>query len=149
MTQRTSRGTDERGKADMHLHTLYSDGTAGVQALLDHVEHRTDLDVVAITDHERIDGALRGATKDHLEILIHGIPLEDGGVAMEQSRVRMGTTTALYRGEITSLHGTSLVAALRSPHQRLRVDLRLRIGRDGSVVGRAHGTAAPVGPATA
>jgi DMSO/TMAO reductase YedYZ heme-binding membrane subunit len=97
----------------------------------------------------RIDGALRGATKDHLEILIHGIPLEDGGVAMEQSRVRMGTTTALYRGEITSLHGTRLVAALRSPHQRLRVDLTLRIGRDGSVVGQAHGTAAPVGPATA
>ena len=91
----------------------------------------------------RIDGALRGATKDHLEILIHGIPLEDGGVAMEQSRVRMGTTTALYRGEITSLHGTSLVAALRSPHQRLRVDLTLRIGRDGAVVGRARGTAAP------
>ncbi|HET7367144.1 MAG TPA: ferric reductase-like transmembrane domain-containing protein, partial [Gaiella sp.] len=44
----------------------------------------------------RIDGALSGATRDHLEILIHGIPLEDGGVAMEQSRVRMGTTTALY-----------------------------------------------------
>jgi len=95
----------------------------------------------------RIDGALRGATKDHLEILIHGIPLEDGGVAMEQSRVRMGTTTALYRGEITSLHGTSLVAALRSPHQRLRVDLTLRIGRDGTVVGRARGTAAPAATA--
>jgi hypothetical protein len=55
----TSRGVDERGKADMHLHTLYSDGTAEVQALLDHVERETDLDVVAITDHERIDGALR------------------------------------------------------------------------------------------
>ena len=65
----------------------------------------------------RIDGALSGATKDHLEILIHGIPLEDGGVAMEQSRVRMGTTTPLYRGEITSLHGHSSRrrAALRPP----------------------------------
>jgi predicted metal-dependent phosphoesterase TrpH len=30
-----------------------------VQHLLDHVEHATDLDVIAITDHERIDGALR------------------------------------------------------------------------------------------
>jgi predicted metal-dependent phosphoesterase TrpH len=45
--------------ADMHLHTLYSDGTHTVRALLDHVEHHTDLDVIAITDHERIDGALR------------------------------------------------------------------------------------------
>ena len=29
--------------------------------VLDHVERATDLDVVAITDHERIDGALRAA----------------------------------------------------------------------------------------
>jgi predicted metal-dependent phosphoesterase TrpH len=49
----------ERGRADMHLHTLYSDGTMEVQALLDHVELRTDLDLIAVTDHERIDGALR------------------------------------------------------------------------------------------
>ena len=55
----TSRDTDVRGKADMHLHTLYSDGTSGVEALLDHIERRTDLDLVAITDHERLDGALR------------------------------------------------------------------------------------------
>jgi predicted metal-dependent phosphoesterase TrpH len=43
----------------MHLHTLYSDGVMEVQALLDHVERSTDLDLIAITDHERIDGALR------------------------------------------------------------------------------------------
>jgi hypothetical protein len=90
----------------------------------------------------RIDGALSGATRDHLEILIHGIPLEDGGVAMEQSRVRMGTTTPLYQGEITSLDGTRLVAAVRSPRQRLRLGLVLQIGRDGSVVGQVQGTTA-------
>ena len=60
------RGTRPRsgghhGRADMHIHSLYSDGTASVRAILDHVEHATELDVVAITDHERIDGALRGA----------------------------------------------------------------------------------------
>jgi predicted metal-dependent phosphoesterase TrpH len=43
----------------MHLHTLYSDGTASIADVLDHVEHATDLDLIAITDHERIDGALR------------------------------------------------------------------------------------------
>ena len=43
----------------MHIHTLYSDGTADLRALLDHVETSTDLDLIAITDHERIDGALR------------------------------------------------------------------------------------------
>lgn len=50
-----------RGKADLHLHTLYSDGTARLADLLDWIEQRTDLDVVAITDHDRIDGALRAA----------------------------------------------------------------------------------------
>ena len=55
----TPRGGGTRGKADMHLHTLYSDGTAGVEALLQHIETQTDLDLVAITDHERLDGALR------------------------------------------------------------------------------------------
>jgi predicted metal-dependent phosphoesterase TrpH len=46
------------GRADLHIHTLASDGTAGIEAILDHVETRTDLDVVAITDHERIDAAV-------------------------------------------------------------------------------------------
>jgi predicted metal-dependent phosphoesterase TrpH len=52
--------TDEAvmGRADLHIHTLASDGTAGVAAILEHVEHKTDLDVIALTDHERIDAAL-------------------------------------------------------------------------------------------
>lgn len=59
----------------MHLHSLYSDGTATVQALLDHIEQRTTLDLVAITDHERIDGALRAreildAGDYHFEVVI-------------------------------------------------------------------------------
>jgi len=45
--------------ADLHVHTLYSDGTARLVDLLGWVEHRTNLDLVAITDHDRIDGALR------------------------------------------------------------------------------------------
>ena len=50
------------GRADLHIHTLASDGTAGIDAILDHVERRTDLDVIAITDHERIDAALAART---------------------------------------------------------------------------------------
>jgi hypothetical protein len=44
-------------KADLHLHTIYSDGTASVRALLEHVA-RTDLRVIAVTDHDTIAGAL-------------------------------------------------------------------------------------------
>jgi predicted metal-dependent phosphoesterase TrpH len=73
--RRGPRGGGDRGRADMHLHTLYSDGTMEVQALLDHVEQRTNLDLVAITDHERIDGALRArelheAGDYHFELVV-------------------------------------------------------------------------------
>ncbi len=46
------------GLADLHLHSLASDGTAGVEEILDWVGLRTELDVIAIADHERIDAAL-------------------------------------------------------------------------------------------
>lgn len=47
-----------RGRADLHLHSVASDGTATIEEILEHVERATDLDVIAVTDHERIDGAL-------------------------------------------------------------------------------------------
>ena len=47
-----------RGEADLHLHTSFSDGMADVPELLDYVEERTDLDVIAIVDHDDIRGAL-------------------------------------------------------------------------------------------
>ena len=49
--------TNRLGRADLHIHTLASDGTAGVLEILDHVERSTPLDVIAITDHERLDAA--------------------------------------------------------------------------------------------
>ncbi|HEX5451231.1 MAG TPA: PHP-associated domain-containing protein [Candidatus Limnocylindrales bacterium] len=58
----TTDTTDRLGRADLHIHTLASDGTAGIEAILDHVERRTDLDVIAISDHERIDAALAART---------------------------------------------------------------------------------------
>ena len=49
---------ERHGRADLHIHTVASDGTATVSAILDHVAALGDLDVIAITDHERIDAAL-------------------------------------------------------------------------------------------
>ncbi|HXF85262.1 MAG TPA: PHP domain-containing protein [Anaerolineales bacterium] len=47
------------GLADLHIHTLYSyDGTASVPAVLKRAR-QVGLDVIAITDHDEIDGALR------------------------------------------------------------------------------------------
>jgi len=50
--------TVQRSRADLHIHTVASDGTATVSDILDHVERHTDLGVIAITDHERIDAAV-------------------------------------------------------------------------------------------
>ena len=46
------------GKADIHIHSDRSDGLASVPQIMDYVQHRTDLDVIAITDHNTIEGAL-------------------------------------------------------------------------------------------
>jgi predicted metal-dependent phosphoesterase TrpH len=46
-------------KADLHVHTRVSDGLATVERVLAYVEEETDLDVIAITDHEDATGGLR------------------------------------------------------------------------------------------
>ena len=52
--------TERPGRADLHIHTTASDGIADVVAIVEHAAARADLDVIAITDHERIDAALAG-----------------------------------------------------------------------------------------
>ena len=46
-----------RGRADLHIHSLASDGISSVAQIIDAAE-QAGLDVIAITDHERIDAAL-------------------------------------------------------------------------------------------
>lgn len=48
---------ERRGKADLHMHTTASDGMGTVEEVLEHVEYQTDLDVIAITDHDEVRGA--------------------------------------------------------------------------------------------
>ena len=52
--------TDRRGRADLHIHTVASDGLADVVSIIDHIAAEGRLDVIAITDHERIDAGLAG-----------------------------------------------------------------------------------------
>ncbi len=46
------------GKADIHIHSNYSDGKPGIEEILDYVQTKTDLNVIAITDHNTIEGAV-------------------------------------------------------------------------------------------
>jgi predicted metal-dependent phosphoesterase TrpH len=56
----------ELGRADLHIHTQHSDGTASVPKLMDFVRDRTDLSVIAITDHNKISGGLEAKRREHL-----------------------------------------------------------------------------------
>lgn len=49
------------GRADLHMHTNFSDGWPAPEQLVRHVVARGCLDVIAVTDHDTIEGALRAA----------------------------------------------------------------------------------------
>lgn len=42
------------GTADLHIHTRYGDGMATVPQLLDYVERRGGIDVIAVTEHDTL-----------------------------------------------------------------------------------------------
>ena len=50
------RGT-EYGLADVHIHSSVGDGMASISQIIDFVEEQTNLDVIAITDHDEIRGS--------------------------------------------------------------------------------------------
>ena len=49
---------EKLSRADLHIHSTYSDGIPTIEQILKHTELHTDLDVIAITDHNVIDGSL-------------------------------------------------------------------------------------------
>ncbi len=46
------------GRADIHMHTDMGDGLHSPAAILDHAERETELDLIAVTDHDDITAAL-------------------------------------------------------------------------------------------
>jgi hypothetical protein len=111
--------------ADMHLHTLYSDGTVDLPALLEHVERATELDLIAITDHERIDGALRARE----------LAAEKG----YRFEVVIGEEITTRRGHLLGLFLTSRIPALRPLEETIE-----RIHDQGGIAVAAH----PMAPLT-
>jgi predicted metal-dependent phosphoesterase TrpH len=60
-------------KADIHIHTTYSDGSASIREVLGHVAQATDMRLIAITDHDTINGALLArqmATEFGIEVIV-------------------------------------------------------------------------------
>ncbi|HEY8599431.1 MAG TPA: PHP-associated domain-containing protein [Thermomicrobiales bacterium] len=48
-----------RGKADLHIHTSHGDALDTPEAVVDWAEANTDLDLIAITDHDEVAAGLR------------------------------------------------------------------------------------------
>ena len=61
------------GLADLHIHSIHSyDGTSSISAILKYVADQTDLDVIAITDHNTLAGvreAVRLAPRYGVEVI--------------------------------------------------------------------------------
>src|SRR5919108_1797799 len=122
MANDRARGGGDVGKADMHLHTLYSDGTASVAEVLAYVEYHTDLDLIAITDHERIDGALRARE-------LHAA----GDYSFD---IVVGEEITTRRGHLLALFLTDRVPALRPLRETLE-----RIHDQGGIAIAPHALA--------
>lgn len=76
------------GKADIHIHSNHSDGAASIREILEYVRKHTDLNVVAIADHDTLDGSLTARDLAH-EYGLEAVP------AMEVSS-RHGHILALW-----------------------------------------------------
>lgn len=87
------------GKADLHVHTRVSDGLASVADVLEYVENETDLDVLAVTDHEDATGGLR---------------------ARELAAKRRYRFEVVVGAEVTTLHGHLLALFVESSPKSFR-----------------------------
>src|ERR1700730_6254244 len=59
MTLNQAHSHGKPGRADLHMHSTYSDVIATIEQILHHTQHNTNLSVIALTDHDVIEGSLR------------------------------------------------------------------------------------------
>ncbi|HSO94574.1 MAG TPA: ferric reductase-like transmembrane domain-containing protein [Acidimicrobiia bacterium] len=90
----------------------------------------------------RIDASLGGGASGTLVIVLTGQPVSGGGVLLASSQVGLGPVgqPSVYRGTVTSLRGTRLVAPLRAAGRpSMEVTVALQVAASGD---RVTGTVA-------
>jgi predicted metal-dependent phosphoesterase TrpH len=107
------------GRADLHSHTHYSDGSDSPAALVAEARRRR-LDVLAVTDHDTLDGALRAVE----------IAFRPGGAGLE---VVVGEEVTSRDGHILGLFLTRPVAPGRGAAETVA-----DIHRQGGIAIAAH-----------
>lgn len=95
-------------KADVHIHTTFSDGLNEPEAVVNYVATHTDLRVIAITDHNTVDGA-RAA---------HAYWLKNREL-FERLEVIIGSEISTSAGHIIGLFLKEDVPARMSPEETI------------------------------
>jgi predicted metal-dependent phosphoesterase TrpH len=121
---------DRWGRADLHTHTNASDGWPTPAELIDHAMRRARLDVIAVTDHDTIEGALRAAehaaAMTKLQVIVgEEVSSREGhivGLFLER-RVRPGLSAAATIHAIHEQGGMAVAA-----HPFWRTQRRVRTG---------------------
>jgi predicted metal-dependent phosphoesterase TrpH len=122
------------GRADLHMHTTASDGWPTPQELVDHAVRRASLNVIAVTDHDTIEGALRArehaAKRARLHVIVgEEVSSRDGHIVALylERRIRPGMSAA---ATIDAIHDQGGLAIAVHPFWRTE-----RVARNGRVHG--------------
>src|SRR5437868_12677633 len=122
-----------RGRADLHMHTTASDGCPQPHELVDYAR-ATALDVIAVTDHDTIEGALRAADhaagRSKLQVVIgEEVSSRDGHIValFIERRIRPGMSAA---ATVHAIHDQGGLAVAVHPFWRTQ-----RRARNGPVHG--------------
>jgi predicted metal-dependent phosphoesterase TrpH len=121
------------GRADLHTHTNLSDGWPTPLQLVEHAARRARLDLIAVTDHDTIEGALRAAecaTRfSKLQVVVgEEVSSSDGhiiGLFLEK-RVKPGLSAA---ATVHAIHEQGGIAIAAHPFWRTQ-----RLVRNGNPV---------------
>ncbi len=115
------------GKADVHIHSCNSDGRPTVQQILDYVEEKTDLDVIAITDHDTMDGAFEA-----VELMRPSTRLRAGKKPYRFELI-LGEEVSSQEGHVLSLFLTKPIKAGMSAHNTIKA-----VREQGGIAIAAH-----------
>ena len=118
------------GRADLHMHTTASDGWPTPQELVEHAARRAKLDVIAVTDHDTIEGALRAqehaAKRAKFHVIVgEEVSSRDGHIValFLERRVRPGMSAAATLEAIHDQGGLAIAV-----HPFWRTQRRARTG---------------------
>lgn len=104
------------------MHTSASDGFYSVQAVLEHIAQRTQLNVVAITDHDTLDASLWAYEHQHLYPfeIVPGVEVSSRGGHILALWVTNPIPARMSLEEtVTAIHEQGGVAIIAHPYEML------------------------------